>query len=118
MSSELTTRDSRLTTGPILHPLEDLIVLSVHAEPGVDLLGNRVTPVDIQADTTNAIIGSRQILKVGVESGINSLTTTLRDHIDALNPPHDAVAPVAPLIRDQSRSDNVAGRLTDVIASQ
>src|SRR5512140_591329 len=99
----LSTSDANLN-GSLFHPLEHLVVLAVHSQPRVDLLGALVAAVDVEADAADAAVAIGQAPDVVVKSGVHALPASLRADIDALNPPHHAVTPVAPLVRDQERS--------------
>src|SRR5262245_54591888 len=93
-----------------LHPLEYLIVVAVHTQPRVDLLRDRVSPIHVESNTTHGGIGLGQILYVRIETGVDPLFTDFGNDINTLNPPHQTIAPVTPLVRDESRTNNAAVR--------
>src|SRR5258708_10547761 len=102
--STLIIQHSTLKFLSLLHPLEDLIVLAVHAEARVNLLRGNVAAIDVETDAAYARIRVDDLLHVLVQACVDSLASIFRAHVDALNPPDNAVAPVAPFVRDEQRS--------------
>jgi hypothetical protein len=58
-----------------LHPLEDAVVLAVHPQTGVDLLCNRIPPVDIKPYPADRRVAFDLLFNVLIESGVNSAST-------------------------------------------
>src|SRR5438270_10138427 len=76
------------------HPFKHLIVLAVHAESRVDLLRGDVASIDVETNAANMRLRLDDLFHVLVQTGVDALTPILRTHVDALNPPHHAAAPI------------------------
>src|SRR5690606_13899637 len=72
----------------------------VHAELAIDLLGDGVGPFDIEPDAAYRAVVEGASHHFLVEVAVDAESPVPRSHVDALNPPELAVAPVAPLIGD------------------
>jgi subtilisin-like proprotein convertase family protein len=111
--SQPTTRNAQRS----LHPLEDQIVLAVHAAAAVDVLGRGIAAVDVETDAADVGVALGDAPHVLVQPRVDALAAVLRPHVDALDPPDVAVAPVAPLVGDHHRRDDAAVRLGDEVAA-
>src|SRR4030095_15667767 len=95
-----------LWVGLALHPLKDLVMLPIHPEPRVDLLGRRVSPIHVEPDSSYPRVNPGQPLAVRVEPGRDDPPARSGRDLDALNPPDETGAPVAPLVGDEGRADD------------
>src|SRR5579872_2320997 len=99
-SSNLEPVTSSLEPRTSLHPFKDEVVLPIHAQPRVDLLRNSISPIDVEPNAAD-ILAIGDGLHISIESRVHALIAEFGTHVDALNPPHHSVAPVAPLVRNQ-----------------
>src|SRR5581483_6907637 len=89
-----------------LHPLEDGVVLAVHAEAGVDLLRAGVAAIDVEANAADRGVVLHHRLDVAIEAGVDPHPAHLGNHVHALDPPDESIAPVAPFISDHQRASD------------
>ncbi len=89
------------------HAFVNLIIAPLHPEPFVGLLRSRVVTLNIEANTADISCLFGFSHDVRVKRFENSLAARGLIHVDTLQPPEVAVAPVAPLIRDQHLADEV-----------
>src|SRR5690242_8685027 len=90
-------------------------MFAVHAQPRVDLLRARVAFVHVQPYAAHAGVGVGQSLHVSVQSFVHASSARFRRDVDALNPPDNAIAPIAPFISNQRRNDDATVLLADQV---
>src|SRR5260370_20192108 len=83
---------------PSFHPLEHLIVLAVHAQAGVDLLGGGVAAIDVEANAADPGVRLREHLHLPVQTRVNTPFAEVGAGVDALDPPDYAIASVDSLV--------------------
>src|SRR5207245_6639246 len=54
-------------------------------------------------DASHRVVARRELLHVLVHARVDAPLAQLRAHIHTLNPPHIAVAPIAPFVRNEQR---------------
>src|SRR5262245_45651156 len=101
-------RSSLIAPRSSLHPLKHLIVLPIHPQAPVDLLRGGVAAVDVETDSLHTLVDLGELRSEPVEPRVDAAPSELRADVDALDPPHHAIAPVAPLRRDHQTPHQLA----------
>ena len=85
--------------------LEDPVVGLLHPEARVGLLRDAVLALDVEAEAAHTRVARGLALGVVVEPAVDAAPPVVGPDVDALNPPEEAVAPVAPLVGEHHRAD-------------
>ncbi len=100
-----------------LHPFADFVVVAAHAELLIDLLGAGVAFLHVETQAADVMARFGQGLYMVEELLEDTATASFRDHINALDPPDIAVAPIAPLVGDEQGAEDAIAFKCDVIAA-
>src|SRR6185503_15133813 len=87
------------------------------SEPLVELAGALVVALDIKAQSAGIVARLCLLMNVLIERLEHAARTPVCADIDALNPPEESIAPVAPLEGDHQLTDNFASGLGDPVGS-
>src|SRR6266481_3048767 len=82
-----------------------------HPQTPVGLLGSMVLVIDIESQADDRRIVSGGMGNVFKECPEDAAAAGLQAHVDALNPPKPAVAPIAPFGRDHDLPNHKSGIL-------
>ena len=82
-------------------------MFGAHAEGFIGILRPGVLCFHIEPQSCNILFFS-QMLYMTIHIPENTPAAVFRDHINRLEPPYHAVAPVAPLVRDKKRCNHGA----------
>ena len=92
-------------------------MIPIHSEARIDLLRADIPRIDIEADSAEARVSFDETSDVFVETGIDALAAMFWRDVDALNPPDQAISPIAPLVRDERRADYSAVLLSNKVST-
>src|SRR5712692_4452951 len=95
----------------------DLVVRSRQADPFIGLFGPGIAGLHVKPQPAYDRALGRQPPDVRVERLKDALPAPAPRHIDALDPPEETVAPVAPFRRDEQLADNLRAYLGNPVGS-
>jgi hypothetical protein len=98
-------------SGGLRHPKAapaavDQVVGRRHAKRRIGALRHQVVLLDVEPEAADLRIGGGELAHVLVQPAVHASAPPRRDHEHALDPPEQAVTPVAPLLRHQQAGDD------------
>ncbi len=98
------------------HPLENLVMGFEHSHAAIGLAGADVIASLCDVTEAKRLAGNRLLL-MNKQRLENAATAEIRPHINALQPPDVAVAPIAPFVRDEELADDFVVAHGDKVSS-
>jgi len=81
----------------ILHPLEEAVVVAIHAEGGIHLLCTGIADVHIES-YAGIFTGFCKLFNMLIKSRVHPLPTEFLLHVNRLYPGNPAITPIAPFV--------------------
>lgn len=94
------------------------VVRRPHVHATIGVLGTLVVAVDVQPEATDAGSLASCFANVIVKGLVDSLSAVVGVYVDALDPPEQAVAPIAELGRDHELADDATVHFGDEVAAE